>query len=145
MLHHVQHRFLADAEGCGKAAQALAARVPRSHVAGRRSRQLCVVMSLAGYVAGPGAPFLPSVGGIVCRGSEEQVLGPNASGIVAGVANVQAVGDRPVVQFPRQAMRAEKAVASAAALDDSVSADGRCAAPFPATVAFLNAAPEARG
>lgn len=52
--------------------------------------------------------FLPVLGDHICRvigsGAEEQVIWTHARSNIAGMADLQAIGDRPVVDLPGDAM-----------------------------------------
>lgn len=82
------------------------------------------------------------VGGVVGRRAEEQMIWPNAGRVVAGVADVQVIGDGSVVDLPRDA--GSTSVPSIL-LDDSVAIGGSVACPLPAPVALGDEPPEAGG
>ena len=73
--------------------------------------------------------------------SQEQMVGSDASFVVAVVEDVHAHGNRTVVEFPRNAMSRDRAAVYATAADRGVTGAGR-SGPFPTGVRFADVRPE---
>jgi hypothetical protein len=91
--------------------------------------------------ATPRLPALRYLVGYVVPGRPEEQVGRIYTGrIVAMVENPQAVRDRPVVEFPREAVRPN--VLPVRVVEGSIARAPRVAKPQPALVALLDKAPK---
>lgn len=76
---------------------------------------------------------------VVCRRSDEQVIGADATGVIAMVANMQSFGDRPVGNLICHTMSSEF---NPIEIDFAVPFGALCASPDPASSGTVNSAVE---
>ena len=101
--------------------------------------------SILGGDLRPGSPLVPHIGRVFQRRAEEQVIRSHARGHVAPMADVCPLGDRAVVQFPRNTRRDENETIPASFADLAVAAWNGGARPQPTRVSLVDLGPEPFG
>lgn len=140
-----------DAEGFGDAVVSLSGGVPAANFPHRLGAQPRVgVVLAAGQIAGTDPARMPGTGRepslrervlhVVGSASEEEVIGPNATPVIAAMTDMQALRHRPVGDFPCGAVRGNL---PPLAVDAAVAGAAQRPAPCPATAPLLDLLPEA--
>lgn len=89
-----------------------------------------------------GATLANHVGHVVPAGSKEEMVGANARGIVAVVADVQPIGDRSLCKCPRNAVGVALTSIPTTKTDAAVAAGVPRTCPLPAGVGLSDLRPE---
>lgn len=84
-------------------------------------------------------PFL-TVTSVVSVGSEIEMIEPNARGVVAVVQHTEAVGDRAILQLPRETVGTDHVAVAEA--EGSVPGTATTAAPLPTVLGLSDVLPE---
>lgn len=86
--------------------------------------------------------LLPHVRIVVGNCTEKKVIGADARGVVAFVANNHPRGDGAIMYLPRYTMRHQRRAAVAASVNNAVTKITGCASPQPTRIGFLDIIPE---
>lgn len=134
-------RLLAPGHRSGVSSGVVA--ITTGHALGMSSRSVPVAAGKIGSLhntVGPAAPLRLHVSKVVEISSEEQVVGADAKRHIAAMANVHAVRNSAVVEFPRKTVCADDLRSDAYG---AVSATlKRCTGPQPASGRFVDPSPE---
>lgn len=88
-------------------------------------------------------PFADGIRRILGSGAKKKVVRAHASAVITAMTDKQAIGNRPVMQFPRNAVSEQIAAVSTTASDDAIAGAGRSASPDPTNSQLLDFGPKA--